>query len=64
MVAVDVVNHTLEHGEDGQYIPDAARNAVVHYVNDDLSMPASKIGNIKNITVSRRLGITGPEDLN
>ncbi len=26
-------------------------------------MPASKIANIKNITVSRRLGMTGPENL-
>ncbi len=63
MVAADVVNHTLERGAVGQYIPDAARNLVVYYANDDLAMPASKLANLKNKTVSRRLGMTGPEDM-
>ena len=63
MIAADVVNHTLEHGEPGALIPLAARNVVVYYANDDLAMPASKIVNLKNRTVSRRLGMTGPEDL-
>ena len=61
MVAADVVNHTLEYQEDGCYIPDSARNVVVYYANDDFAMPASKIANLKNMTVSRRLGMTGPE---
>ncbi len=30
MAAPDVVNHTLEPGEDGQYIPHSARNVVVY----------------------------------
>ncbi len=63
MVAADVVNHTLEDGRAGQYIPLAGRNVVVYYANDDLAMPASKLANLKNRTLSRRLGMTGPEDL-
>jgi len=63
MVAADVVNHTLEEGQDGRFICDAARNVVVYYANDDLSMPASKVANLRRMTVSRRLGMTGPEDL-
>jgi len=63
MVAADVVNHTLEYKEKGCYIPDSARNVVVYYANDDLAMPASKIANLKNMTVSRRLGMTGPESM-
>ncbi|MEH6453920.1 MAG: alpha/beta hydrolase [Psychromonas sp.] len=63
MVAADVVNHTLEFKEKGCYIPDSARNVVVYYANDDLAMPASKIANLKNMTASRRLGMTGPESM-
>ena len=63
MVAADVVNHTLEYKEKGCYIPDSARNVIVYYANDDLAMPASKIANLKNMTVSRRLGMTGPESM-
>ena len=36
---------------------------MVYYANDDLAMPASKVANLRNRTVSRRLGMTGPEDL-
>jgi len=63
MVAADVVNHTLERKEKGGYIPDSARNVVVYYANDDLAMPASKVANLKNMTASRRLGMTGPESM-
>ena len=63
LVAADVVNHTLEAGEEGRFIPDSARNVVVYFSNEDLAMPASKIANLKNFTVSRRLGMTGPENL-
>lgn len=63
MAAADVKNHTLEYKEKGCYIPDSARNVVVYYANDDLAMPASKIANLKNMTVSRRLGMTGPESM-
>lgn len=64
MVAADVVNHALEKGEEGEYIADSARNVVVYYANDDLSMPASKVINLKNRTTSLRMGMTGPEALN
>ena len=63
MIAADVANHSLEHGEDGQWITVASRNVVVYYANDDLAMPASKLANLKNRTVSRRLGMTGPESM-
>lgn len=63
MVAADVVNHTLEYKEQGCHIPDSTRNVVVYYANDDLAMPASKLANLKNMTVSRRLGMTGPESM-
>lgn len=63
MVAPDVVNHTLEYQNNGHYISHSARNVVVYYANDDLAMPASKIANFKNMTTSRRLGMTGPESM-
>jgi esterase/lipase superfamily enzyme len=61
MAAADVVNETLEPGQRGQYITDAARNVVVYYAADDLAMRASKVANIS--TTSRRLGHTGPQKI-
>ena len=63
MLAADVENETLEKDQEGRFIVDAARNVVVYFANDDLAMPASKLANLKNKTVSRRMGMTGPEDL-
>lgn len=63
MVAADVENHCLEQGEDGRYIVDSAKNVLVFYASDDLAMSASKVANLKYITASRRLGMTGPESL-
>ena len=63
MAAADVVNETLEKGEDGEHIPMSARNVVTYYASDDMAMPASKITNLRNKIVSRRLGMTGPEDM-
>ncbi|WP_371376134.1 alpha/beta hydrolase [Thalassotalea aquiviva] len=63
MIAADVENDVLEKSEPGRYIVDSTRNLVVYYASDDLAMPASKLANIKNKTASRRLGMTGPEDL-
>lgn len=63
MVAPDVPNEVLEPKEPGRYIVDASRNVVVYFAGDDLAMPASKVANIKNKTLTRRLGMTGPEDL-
>lgn len=63
MVAADVVNHCFEPGRSAALIPATARNVVVYYANDDLAMPASKVANIKNRLLSRRLGMTGIEDI-
>ncbi|BBM66885.1 hypothetical protein VA249_35310 [Vibrio alfacsensis] len=63
MIAADVENEVLEKNEDGRFIVDSGRNILVYFANDDFAMPASKIANIKNKTLSRRLGMTGPEDL-
>ena len=61
MVAADVVNETLEKGNGGQFIPFACRNVTVYHANDDLALRSSKVSNLKNKIVSRRLGHTGPE---
>ena len=63
MAAADVVNQTLERTQKGACIVNSARNVLVYYANDDLAMPASKLANLKNLTVSRRLGMTGPESM-
>ncbi len=63
MVAADVVNETLEKGNGGQYISSACRNLTVYYASDDLALRSSKVSNLKNKIVSRRLGHTGPEDM-
>ena len=61
MAAADVVNETLEFGQEGQFIPQAARNVIVYYAADDLALRASKVANLNNAVASRRLGHTGPE---
>lgn len=63
MVAADVKNEILEEDKRGRTIVDACRNTLVYFANDDFAMPASKIANFKNMTASRRLGMTGPESL-
>lgn len=63
MVAADVENEVLEMGEEGRCIVDSSRNVIVYFANDDLAMPASKLANLKNRTLSRRMGMTGPEDI-
>ena len=56
MVAADVVNETLEKNNSGQYIPSACRNLTVYYASDDFALRSSKVANLKNKIVSRRLG--------
>ena len=63
MVAADVVNETLERGEGGQFIPSACRNLVVYHASDDFALRSSKVSNLRNKILSRRLGHTGPEDM-
>ena len=63
LMAADVVNETLEKGEKGHLIAQSSRNVSVYYASDDLALRASKISNLKNKVASRRLGHTGPEDM-
>jgi len=62
MAAADVVNESLESGG-GRYICDASRNVVVYCASDDLALRASKVANVKQSVASRRLGHTGPENM-
>lgn len=63
MAAADVVNQSLEPGEQGGMIPTMSRNVVVYYAADDLALRASKIANVGGSDASRRLGHTGPENM-
>ena len=62
LAAADVVNETLEPGKDGNLIAQCSRNVTVYHASDDMALRASKITNLKNKIVSRRLGHTGPEN--
>ncbi len=63
LVAADIVNEALHKGEEGELISHVSRNVVVYYAADDLALRASKISNLKNAEASRRLGHSGPEDM-
>ncbi len=63
MIAADVLNESLHKGNAGESICHASRNVVVYYASDDLALRASKVANLKNAEASRRLGHTGPEDM-
>lgn len=63
MVAADVVNETLHEGEAGELICHASRNVVVYHASDDLALRASKASNLRNRIASRRLGHSGPENM-
>ncbi|MFW5450353.1 MAG: alpha/beta hydrolase [Methylophagaceae bacterium] len=63
LVAADVVNESLHEGESGELISYASRNVIVYHASDDLALRASKASNLKNKIASRRLGHTGPENI-
>ena len=63
LVAADILNESLHKGQPGELISHASRNVVVYYAADDLALRASKISNLKNAEASRRLGHSGPEDM-
>lgn len=63
LVAADILNESLHRGEPGELISHASRNVVVYYASDDLALRASKVSNLKNAEASRRLGHSGPEDM-
>lgn len=64
LMAADIVNESLEDGQDGRLISQSSRNVSVYYASDDLALRSSKISNLKNMVASRRLGHTGPENMN
>ena len=64
LMAADIVNESLERNEPGRLISHASRNVSVYYASDDFALRSSKISNLKNKVASRRLGHTGPEDMN
>jgi len=63
LVAADIVNESLHEGEEGELICHASRNVVVYHASDDLALRSSKVSNLKNKIASRRLGHTGPENM-
>lgn len=64
LVAADIVNESLQPGQRGEHICYSSRNVIVYHASDDLALRASKVSNLKNKIASRRLGHTGPEDMN
>lgn len=63
LIAADIVNESLHRGQAGELISHTSRNVVVYYASDDLALRASKVANVRNAVASRRLGHTGPEDM-
>ena len=63
LVAADIENESVHKGEVGELISHTSRNVVVYYASDDLALRASKVSNLKNKIASRRLGHTGPENM-
>jgi len=63
LVAADIENESIHRTEKGKLICDASRNVVVYFASDDLALRSSKVANLKNKIASRRLGHTGPENM-
>ena len=63
LMAADIVNESLEEDQEGRLISQSSRNVSVYYASDDLALRASKVSNLKNKVASRRLGHTGPENM-
>ncbi|QKI89977.1 alpha/beta hydrolase [Thiomicrorhabdus xiamenensis] len=64
LVAADIENESVHRDERGRLISDASRNVVVYFAGDDLALRASKVANVRNKVASRRLGHSGPENMN
>lgn len=62
LVAPDIVNESLEYERQGYLMTQAASQVGVYYASDDLALRGSKVANLVNRVVSRRLGHTGPEN--
>jgi esterase/lipase superfamily enzyme len=63
LVAADIENESIHREEKGRLICDASRNVVVYFASDDLALRSSKAANLKNKIASRRLGHSGPENM-
>ena len=63
LVAADIENESIHRTERAKLICDASRNVVVYFASDDMALRASKAANLKNKIASRRLGHTGPENM-
>ena len=63
MVAADVANDLFAPDRPGTVLSVAARNVVVYHAADDFALRSSKVANLKNRIVKRRLGHTGPAEL-
>lgn len=63
LMAADIENESIHRNEKGKHICDASRNVVVYFASDDLALRSSKAANLKNKIASRRLGHSGPENM-
>jgi len=63
LVAADIENESIHREHRGSLICDASRNVVVYYASDDMALRSSKAANLKNKIASRRLGHSGPENM-
>lgn len=63
LVAADIENESIHRNERAELICHASRNVIVYFASDDLALRASKASNLKNKIASRRLGHTGPENM-
>ena len=62
MAAADVANDVFAPGEPGNMLAAAARNVVVYHAADDFALRSSKVVNVRNRVIRRRLGHTGPAE--
>lgn len=60
MVAADVTCDTLQLDQKGSYITYATKNTIVYYAGDDRALQGSKLINIENRQITKRLGHAGP----
>ena len=63
LVAADIENESIHRDGKARLICHASRNVVVYFASDDLALRSSKAANLKNKVASRRLGHTGPENM-
>lgn len=62
MAAADVANDVFAPGQPGSTLAAAARNVVVYHAADDFALRSSKVVNVRNRVIRRRLGHTGPAE--